>query len=192
MGENNWDAIIRGAFGTGGRTTTFAEITDGTSNTIAFGERCIGAGPWNQASGGDAKARVSAPWGWGDAPILCLNRKAAGNQLGAFASNNMAGRRWTDGRSSMSGFCTILAPNSPSCMPVIDQDWNWGLYTGGSYHPGGCNVALCDGSVRFISETIDTGRVDLSPLASNSNLPSPYGVWGALGSKNGGESRSNF
>jgi prepilin-type N-terminal cleavage/methylation domain-containing protein/prepilin-type processing-associated H-X9-DG protein len=35
----------------------------------------------------------------------------------------------------------------------------------GSNHPGGCNVALGDGSVRFLSRTIDLNRV-LLPLAS--------------------------
>jgi prepilin-type N-terminal cleavage/methylation domain-containing protein/prepilin-type processing-associated H-X9-DG protein len=192
VGENNWDAVIRGAFGTAGRTTTFAQITDGTSNTVAFGERCIG-NPWGQiASGGDAKSRITAPWGWGDPPINCLIRRTAGGQLGTFPSNGFGGRRWTDGRSSMSGFCTILPPNAPSCMPNIDQDWNWGLYTAGSYHPGGCNVTMCDGSVRFISETIDTGNLAVPPPASNASTPSPYGVWGALGTKSGNEAVSNF
>lgn len=40
----------------------------------------------------------------------------------------------------------------------------------GSYHPGGCNVAICDGSVRFVSETMDLQ------------------VWRAVGSRNEGES----
>jgi len=192
VNDNNWSDPIRGAFGTGGRTTTFAQITDGTSNTVAFGERCIGSGPWNQTSGGDAKARITAPWALDDFPINCLARRTAGGQIGAFASNNFGGRRWTDGRSSMSGFCTILPPNAPSCMLAIDQDWNPGLYTAGSYHPGGCNVTLVDGSVRFISETIDTGNLATRPPASSDNTPSPYGVWGALGTKGGNEARTNF
>jgi prepilin-type processing-associated H-X9-DG protein len=29
-----------------------------------------------------------------------------------------------------------------------------------SFHPGGVNVALCDGSVRFIKETIDSWPID--------------------------------
>jgi prepilin-type processing-associated H-X9-DG protein len=29
-----------------------------------------------------------------------------------------------------------------------------------SFHPGGVNVALCDGSVRFIKETIDSWQND--------------------------------
>lgn len=58
---------------------------------------------------------------------------------------------------------------------------------------------MADGSVRFISETIDTGNQALSWNAYNGTgataTPSGqsiYGVWGALGSKAGGEAASNF
>ena len=43
-----------------------------------------------------------------------------------------------------------------------------------SRHPGGVNFLLCDGSVRFVGETID---ID---------------TWHALGSRNGGEVLGEF
>jgi len=43
-----------------------------------------------------------------------------------------------------------------------------------SHHPGGVNVALCDGSVRFASETVEPD------------------TWRALGSRNGGEVPGQF
>ncbi len=46
-----------------------------------------------------------------------------------------------------------------------------------------------DGSVRFISETIDAGNATLSPNYSRGSV---YGVWGALGTKDGGETVSDF
>jgi hypothetical protein len=61
-----------------------------------------------------------------------------------------------------------------------------------SYHPGGGLVAFGDGRVTFISQTINVG-VQSTPdwPPDNRSGPSPYGVWGALGSKNGGEAVSN-
>ena len=56
-----------------------------------------------------------------------------------------------------------------------------------SFHPGGVNGVMADGSVRFISETIETGTLT-SPAPGSGQ--SPYGVWGAMGSKDGGEAKS--
>jgi hypothetical protein len=54
------------------------------------------------------------------------------------------------------------------------------------------NVVMGDSSVRFISNNIDTGNLSLSWSAYNganaAGRPSPYGVWGAMGSRAGRES----
>jgi len=54
---------------------------------------------------------------------------------------------------------------------------------------------MADGSVHFVSDTIDSGNQqygsqtnDREPMSG----PSPFGVWGAMGSINGGESKSMF
>lgn len=76
------------------------------------------------------------------------------------------------------------------------------MTTASSRHPGGVNVLLLDGSVKFVSETIDAGdptRTANSPPPGFPPLvdtgrpqdyagPSLYGVWGALGSVAGAES----
>ena len=43
---------------------------------------------------------------------------------------------------------------------------------------------MMDGSVRFVSDSVDTGNTTLPPVVSG---PSPYGVWGAIGTAAGGE-----
>jgi len=89
----------------------------------------------------------------------------------------------------VSGFNTVMPPNGPSCL-ISKGEWSAGVLPPQSHHPTGCNIAFADGSVRFMTESVDTGRLDL-PEASgwgfNNYKNSPYGVWGALGSINGGE-----
>ncbi|MCL2745310.1 MAG: DUF1559 domain-containing protein, partial [Planctomycetaceae bacterium] len=58
---------------------------------------------------------------------------------------------------------------------------------------GGVNVGLGDGSVRFISDTINniTSGLTAAPVIKKAGAgPSEFGVWGALGSISGGESNA--
>ena len=95
---------------------------------------------------------------------------------------------------------TCLPPNSVSCSIYTGNGESNGsgfeLGTGRgsgivggamSNHSGGVNCALMDGSVRFVTDNIDCGDTGASQVYSGK---SPYGVWGALGSRNGGESTS--
>ncbi len=52
------------------------------------------------------------------------------------------------------------------------------MISASSLHPGGVNVLMGDGSVRFVNETIQSAK---SPYSD------PPGVWQALASRNGGE-----
>jgi len=89
--------------------------------------------------------------------------------------------------------------------------------TASSYHTGGVNACMGDGAVRFVSDSIDcgditqplglvlatdaSGKIDFSGYAYTSststdaeahwwNGESTYGVWGALATPAGGESKS--
>jgi hypothetical protein len=97
----------------------------------------------------------------------------------------IAGLRWADGNVGFTAINTVLAPNSPSCQ-TGGWDGDDGLYPPTSYHPGGALCCLADASVRFISNSIDTGNL-AAPAPTTVTAPSPYGVWGALGSRMGGE-----
>jgi prepilin-type N-terminal cleavage/methylation domain-containing protein/prepilin-type processing-associated H-X9-DG protein len=158
-------------------------ITDGTSNTILFGESVAG-GARDDVLGGIALNMQA----WN--PAACLARinpanprKLTGTVRADFRP--AGGRAW-DVRPYFVGFATMVAPNGPSChWGGVDDNEHMGALS--SYHTGGGQICMADGSVQFVSQSIDTGRQTQDDVQSPSG-PSPYGVWGALGSRNGGES----
>ncbi|MFH5802865.1 DUF1559 domain-containing protein [Alienimonas sp. DA493] len=173
------------------------DVRDGATSTLLFGE--IGRGTNRTFQSGIAEG-VSMPvvnGGYEDPSANCYqNPSVVDPSLPGFYSASAGyeasrGIAWNMAYTEYSGFHTVGPPNGPSC--AADTEWYFrrgrGLYAAGSYHTGGVQVALCDGSVQFISDTIDTG--DLT--ATNPTFgPSPYGTWGALGTRNGGEVVGEF
>jgi len=181
-----------------GRGLEFA--TDGTSNTLLISESVVSTERGtNDLRGGIARHNptsildVGVP-SWTHDPSPCMNMPRDG--LNHFritptvtAHNQWRGARFLDGSVLYSGFNTILPPNAPSCIWGTDEH-AMGFYTANSNHSGGVNAARVDGSVSFISNTIDTGGLPSTRQGRFLVGPSPYGVWGALGTPQGGESRS--
>ena len=169
------DQNIRGLFGYL-TYTRFADVRDGLSNTIAMAEIVIA--PESSMLGRAVSNDTNSP--------LNCRARLVNNQYisgSVIAQGRCHGQRWQDGRPGYCAVTTILPPNSATCSSQASD----GIYSSGSYHPGGAQVLMDDGSVHFVSETIETGDLSLAPASSG---PSNYGVWGALGSKQGGESDS--
>jgi prepilin-type processing-associated H-X9-DG protein len=185
------DGIKRGALSPF-QFKSLASISDGTSNTIVFGESAtsISASDNKNIRGGILSNFSGTGYAWNGNASACFYARS-GNELSNATSGSFSaayrGNRILDGRILVDGFVTILPPNSPSCQPTTNLDAGWSSLSANSYHSGGVNVGRADGSVTFVSETIDSGKVTDS---QNLTGESPYGVWGAMGSINGGESKS--
>lgn len=184
----------RGPFGSFSIPKGFNSISDGTSNTIAMSERVFhgNVGIRNSLGTDDVRKFVAV----NQASVLASPGACLATAVGQYYAPGVRvkarfGSLWTDGQAERVAFNTILGPNKPSC--VIDGNGNadsiGGLLTASSNHTGGVNAVFMDGSVHFISENIDTGNVALPPVLSG---PSPYGVWGALGSAAGGDAVGEF
>jgi hypothetical protein len=184
----NW---ARGAFKRDfGRN--FNAIIDGTSNTLAFSEGRIGY----PSDSRDARSAVALGGSGGNGtPNWCMSAIDPGDRQliknsGGWTAEGYSGRRWADGQEWMYvSFNTIMAPNTVSCVLWGTDYQNQSIITASSFHPGGVNAACVDGSLHFISDTINTGDPAHAAWTDAQSGESHYGVWGALGSIDGGEAK---
>ena len=171
--------------------TRFERCIDGLSNTIAMGEITIDSGL--------GEVRSQALFFIGPEthlnPNFCrqfIDPERPTHWLPGASStyvsrpNEKRGLRWADGRLLYTSFQTILPPQSFSCFSETDA--SQGIGTAASVHPGGVHVAMADGAVRFVTDSIDAGKPNSPPPVGSGR--SPYGVWGALGTAASGESDS--
>jgi prepilin-type N-terminal cleavage/methylation domain-containing protein/prepilin-type processing-associated H-X9-DG protein len=160
-----------------------ADISDGTSNTVAFSELVKGQGAFSGGFDGmkpsssfvNVKVNASGASGNPSPQADNLNCVSTGgvtpaNVLAATGGDWPIGAAWWWGRSGQTRYNHVMGPNTFNCdFNGSNSDSDDDAITAGSRHPGGVNVALCDGSVRFIKSTISLN------------------TWWALSTKSGGE-----
>ena len=195
----------RGAMGING-WMNMSGLKDGTSNTAVFSERVISTGTYDRdIRGAHIQATINAT-----GATTAINTFGTEGRMFTVNGNGLGGWRWGDGRISMTGFLTIYQPNAVCTDRRSDSGTATNNNTGSGFrsaitassnHSGGVQVGLGDGSVRFISDTIDnggctakgTGLVAAGTTAwakdgkITENGMSRLGVWGALGTRDGGE-----
>ena len=201
MGRWQWDLQdnnnVRGMFAPNSYAFAMGAVTDGTSNTLMYSERLIATAGYSQEFGNNGPSNntsirhnstVAQVANVHANPQTC---RAAmnGQYLNAGVKHQGTwGGNWQDGQVMYVAFNTVLPPNAPSCVHTI----TWGdgepvVLPPTSNHTGGVNASRVDGSVQFISSSIDSGNSTIGSPTWGEQGASPYGVWGALGSKNGGE-----
>lgn len=189
-------AACRGAFVSHQRTA-FRDILDGLANTIIAGEIATDLGDRDirtiaaidNDSGGEFVR---------DEPDLCIHEgfadparpKLWGTTTPPTLAADDQGRgfRWASSSGVYGAFNTVLPPNRELCFggPTADSH---GMAPASSRHQGGVHVLMGDGAVRFITDSVEAGDIHHGNVwlggvdESAPGSPSPYGLWGALGTR---------
>lgn len=143
--------------------TRFADIIDGLSNTAAFSEHLKGDFDQNRATEhGDTFRPGSYPSNADDAMTQCA---AIDWRNLSYQGVSDVGAPWMYGYHSTTSYWHSAPPGFRSCMYPPSRI----MTTANSAHSNGVNVVLCDGSVRFVPNSV--------------NLI----AWRAMGTKDGGE-----
>lgn len=160
-------SVPDGVFFTDSRLS-FADLRDGSSNTAAFAEKITGDGS-NAVS--TPRSDTYRPGTYPATPDEALRDCLAVDVTDLSKQGVSAvGAPWLRAYHSTTQYWHVAPPNQRSCMYPPQRV----MTTANSYHSNGVQVVFCDGSVRFVPNSI--------------TLP----AWRALGTRAGGEPTAEF
>ncbi|TWT79224.1 Type II secretion system protein G precursor [Planctomycetes bacterium CA13] len=191
------------------KVMAFKDIIDGLSNTIMAGEIATDLGDSDIRTRGSfengdmvytttpgvkhcrSSNQIDAtrPSFWDPSifPTHDPGATAGAKFTGATLSGTTRGGSWASSHNIFTAMTTILAPNTELCMgswgPSAEGNWS-----ASSRHQGGVHILLGDGAVRFVTDSIDAGNTEFPMANIEQGQKSPYGIWGALGTRAGKES----
>ncbi|EMB18580.1 DUF1559 domain-containing protein [Rhodopirellula europaea] len=174
--------------------TKFRDILDGLSNTIAMAEIATDLNDGDKrtslavTTGGTYQTNPNhceqnfldpeRPQFWID-PDSPGSGQSPGDQPRGLGAATSRGARWANARPVFATVNTILAPNKGVCADSWPE--NGAIAPPSSRHQGGVHILMGDGAVKFITDSIEAGNA--SAPFPNPGQKSPYGVWGALGTR---------
>ena len=145
-----------------------AEISDGTTNTAMMAERRLGDGSNSLVT---RETDTFRPGTYPNTPDEARDQCRAVNVLDiTMQGKSNGGVPWLTPDHTTTYYYHVLTPNDLSCMYPPSRI----ATTANSIHTGGVHVLLCDGSVRFVSSSVDLA------------------TWRALGTREGGELMGNL
>ncbi len=144
---------------------SLTSIIDGTTNTAGYSERVKGIGNNFVAQPVDnlkpSATMYQGQVAWATNPLnyyTQCNAIVSGSATPAVMGQFMApGGTWYTGHTSCTGYTHVMPPNGLSCEYDQNGFQPDGALTAGSRHPGGINVMMMDGSVRFVKSTVNIG-----------------------------------
>lgn len=183
------------------KSQRFRDVLDGLSNTIAMGEVVTDLGDRDIRS---AMSRTNGdPWTATDIntphsnPSACEDNGQKDPERPQFWKQNSPpdlilgqhtrGAMWAHFEFVSTQCNTILPPNREVCSGGW-QD-SAGVAPPSSRHQGGAHVLMGDGAVIFMTDSVEAGDSRAPSVSRHTarGLKSPYGVWGALGTRASGE-----
>ena len=164
---------------TAGHVYSFRDITDGLSQTAAFSEKVKGLTdnstrdtlkPISSVFDVSTVADPSSPTQYYQ-KCKAINPATAPLETGqGFTTDpNGVGCLWHSGYPPQTRYTHVMPPNTWSCDYGAGGASIRGAHTASSRHSGGINLLMCDGSVKFVKDSV--------------NVP----VWWALGTLANGE-----
>jgi prepilin-type N-terminal cleavage/methylation domain-containing protein/prepilin-type processing-associated H-X9-DG protein len=149
--------------GNGTVGVTLVGITDGTSNTLMLGERIVGDGAMDSWLGAQAAGVITPP------PSPSLQPEAVYSVWapppGPDDANGLVGGEVTIDYTMGVGWSPPPRNGGPPPPPppvpwsYLGPLWWARLGAIGSYHTGGADVAMCDGSIRFAFKSTSLGTL---------------------------------
>jgi prepilin-type processing-associated H-X9-DG protein len=170
----------------------FEAIQDGTSNTMALSEACVGIEQTTTSltyddcvaskvyrvlmysdspGGGSLNLDTASQTGLTNGTLGGLDTYLSANQTPSAGWQNNRGLSWVLIQPAYTTFGAFIAPNAK--MPSYWQ-MNQGFFIANSYHTSGVNAAFADGSVRWVTNSVDLRQWRLAASISDGEVFSGF------------------